>query len=335
MLRFGPLHISFPAIQAALSGYSDAPMRRINRKLGAEFTLCEVLLDQFVVAVSRRKAKLYMQVEADEHPVGAQLMGNEPEMFVSAALRLVDAGFDLIDLNFACPVKKVLGRARGGYLMSDPPAAAKIVQSVRQAIPDTIPLTIKLRKGFDDTPESTRKFHEIVDRSLDLGVAGVTLHGRTVKQRYTGLSDWNFVREVKERLVARNWPQIPLLGSGDLFTAETCVARMKETGTDGVALARGIIGNPWLFRDVRALLGGKPVPPPPTISEQREILEEHYRLAEELYDTKRASTTMRGFGIRYSLLHPEAEAVREAFVRQPWNAVLEKWYGCERIEDRG
>ena len=330
MLRFGPLYISFPAIQAALSGYSDAPMRRINRKLGAEFTLCEVLLDQFVVAVSRRKAKLYMQVEADEHPVGAQLMGNEPEMFASAALRLVDAGFDLIDLNFACPVKKVLGRARGGYLMNDPQAAARIVQSVRQALPDTIPLTMKLRKGFDDSAESVRKFHEIVDRSLDLGIAGITLHGRTVKQRYTGLSDWDFVREVKERLVARNWAHIPLVGSGDLFTAETCVARMRETGVDGIALARGIIGNPWLFREVRALMEGQPVPVPPTIRQQRDILQEHYRLAEELYGAKRASTTMRGFGIRYSQLHPQAETVREAFVRQPWNAVLEEWY-----EDRG
>ncbi|MCL2303968.1 MAG: tRNA-dihydrouridine synthase family protein [Planctomycetaceae bacterium] len=326
MLHFGPLSIAFPAIQAALSGYSDAPMRRINRKLGAEFTLCEVLLDQFVVAVSRRKAKLYMHLEEDEHPVGAQLMGSEPETFVSAALKLVDAGFDLIDLNFACPVKKVLGRSRGGYLMSDPQNAAKIVQRVRQALPDSIPLTIKLRKGFDDSEESVRKFHEITDRSLDLGIAGITLHGRTVKQRYTGLSDWNFVREVKERLVARNWGHVPLVGSGDLFTAETCLSRMRETGVDGIALARGIIGNPWLFREVRALMESKPLPAPPTIREQRDILEEHYRLAEELYGVKRAGTTMRGFGIRYSQLHPQAETVREAFVRQPWNTVLKIWY---------
>ncbi len=325
-LCFGSLKVSFPAIQAALSGYSDAPMRKINRKLGAEFTLCEVLLDQFVVAVSRRKAKLYMQVEEDEHPVGAQLMGSEPDTFVSAAQRLVEAGFDVIDLNFACPVKKVLGRSRGGYLMSDPKTAAKIVESVRRAIPDSVPLTIKLRKGFDDSEESVRKFHEIVDRSLDLGVAGITLHGRTVKQRYTGLSDWNFVRDVKERLVSRNWSHIPLIGSGDLYTAETCVARMRETGVDGVALARGIIGNPWLFGEVRALMKGEPLPLPPTIEQQRDILQEHYRLAEELYGSKRASTTMRGFGIRYSQLHPQAETVREAFVREPWNDVLEKWY---------
>ncbi len=325
-LCLGSLKVSFPAIQAALSGYSDAPMRKINRKLGAEFTLCEVLLDQFVVAVSRRKAKLYMQVEEDEHPVGAQLMGSEPETFVSAALRLVEAGFDVIDLNFACPVKKVLGRSRGGYLMSDPKTAAKIVDAVRRAIPDSVPLTIKLRKGFDDSGESVRKFYEIVDRSLDLGIAGITLHGRTVKQRYTGMSDWNFVREVKERLVSRNWPHIPLIGSGDLYTAETCVARIRETGVEGVALARGIIGNPWLFGEVRALMEGEPLPVPPTVQQQRDILQEHYRLAEELYGTKRASTTMRGFGIRYSQLHPQAETVREAFVREPWNDVLEKWY---------
>ncbi len=328
-MQFGNLDVRFPVIQAALSGYSDAPMRRIARRFGAEFTLCEVLLDQFVVAVSKRKSKLYFAA-SDDHPCGAQLMGSEPTQFVPAAQRLVDEGFDLIDLNFACPVKKVLGRGRGGFLMSDPKAALEIVEKVRQGIPDSVPLTVKLRKGFDDSPQSERNFFDILDGAVDLGIQGVTVHGRTVRQRYEGLSDWEFIRRVKEHLVRKNRSEIAVIGSGDLFTAETCLARLKESGVDGLALARGVIGNPWLFRDVKALWSGQPIPPPPSLEEQRETIAEHFRLSVELYGEKRAATTMRAFGVKYSLLHPNAEEVRQAFVRVKtaagWNGVLETYY---------
>jgi nifR3 family TIM-barrel protein len=327
-LRFGHLEVPFPVIQAALSGYSDAPMRHIARRFGAKFTFCEVMLDQFVIAVSKRKSRLYF-AEFDEHPVGAQLMGSQPEQFVRAAERLIGEGFDLIDLNFACPVKKVLGRGRGGYLMSDPRAALKIVETVRRNLPDSIPLTIKLRKGFDDSQESREKFFEILDGSIEFGVCGVTLHGRTVCRRYEGTSDWEFIRDVKRRLNERGRSDIAVIGSGDLFTPEICLQRLKESGVDGLALARGVIGNPWLFRDVAALLQGLPKPEPPTLCEQRDILAEHFRLAVELYGERRAATTMRAFGVKYSLLHPEMEKVRRAFVQvktvSDWHRVLEMY----------
>lgn len=328
-LRFGSLEIEFPVTQAALSGYSDAPMRKIARRFGAQFTLCEVLLDQFVVAVSKRKSRLYF-ADSEEHPCGAQLMGSEPSQFVQAAKRLVDEGFDLIDLNFACPVKKVLGRGRGGYLMSDPDSALEIVQTVRQGIPDSIPLTVKLRKGFDDSPESRNKFFKILDGSIEQGVCGFTVHGRTVRQRYEGESDWEFIRSVKEHLLDRGKSEIALLGSGDLFSAEICSKRFRETNVDGLALARGVIGNPWLFREVSAVLHGQACPAAPTIQEQREILAEHFRLSVELYGERRAATTMRAFGVKYSRLHPEAESVRADFVRvknaADWDHVLKTWY---------
>ena len=326
-LQLGMICLDFPVIQAALSGYSDSPMRKIARSQGANFTLCEVLLDQFVVAVSRRKAKLYMQVDSDDHPCGAQLMGCEPNMFVDAAGRLVEAGFDLIDLNFACPVKKVLGRLRGGYFMSDPDSALVIIEKVRQFLPESIPLTVKLRRGFDDSDESVVKFYRILDGAVELGVAGFTVHGRTVKQKYTGESNWDFLKNVKSHLVGNNHGEIAIIGSGDLFSAETCLKRMHETGVNGLALARGAIGNPWLFGEVRALFENRAFPAPPTIAEQRVVLLEHYQLSEELYGQHRASTTMRGFGIRYSMKHPNAEEVRNDFVRLPWLDVLNKWYG--------
>jgi len=328
-LWLGTFEIRVPVIQAALSGYSDAPMRKIARKFGCEFALCEVMLDQFVVAVSKRKSRLYF-ADSDEYPIGAQLMGSEPVQFVRAARRLADEGFDLIDLNFACPVKKVLGRHRGGYLMNDPKSALGIVSAVRQNIPDALPLTLKLRKGFDDSPESRKRFFEILDGAADLGICGITVHGRTVRQRYEGASDWNFIREVKQHLLAKSRPDIAVIGSGDLFTAEICKQRLSESGVDGLALARGIIGNPWLFREVSAVLCGLPKPEPPSLAEQCEVLAEHFQLSAELYGERRAATTMRAFGVKYCLLHPCSDQVRQDFVRvktaADWNDVLEKWY---------
>ena len=336
-LRQGTIEIRTPVIQAALSGYSDAPMRKIARRFGCEFALCEVMLDQFVVAVSKRKSRLYF-AESDEHPIGAQLMGSEPGQFVRAAQRLVGEGFDLIDLNFACPVKKVLGRHRGGYLMSNPKSALDIVSAVRQNIPDAVPLTLKLRKGFDDSPENRRRFFEILDGAVDSGISAVTVHGRTVRQRYEGESDWNFVREVKQHLMAKNRSDISVIGSGDLFSAEVCIQRLIESGVNGLALARGVIGNPWLFREVSALLNGQPKPEPPSLAEQREVLAEHFTLSVQLYGERRAATTMRAFGVKYCLLHPYSEQVRQAFVKVKtvgdWNGVLVKWYADSEFANK-
>ena len=332
-LRLGTIEVRVPVIQAALSGYSDAPMRKIARQFGCEFTLCEVMLDQFVVAVSKRKSRLYF-ADSDEHPIGAQLMGSEPTLFVRAAQRLVGEGFDLIDLNFACPVKKVLNRHRGGYLMCDPKSALDIVDAVRQSIPDTVPLTLKLRKGFDDTPESRKHFFDILVGAVDRGICGVTIHGRTVCQRYEGESDWNFIREVKEHLATKGRTDIVVIGSGDLFTAEVSVQRLLESGINGLALARGVIGNPWLFREVSALLFQKPKPQPPSLAEQRGVLAEHFRFSAQLYDERRAATMMRAFGVKYCLLHPCFMQVRQDFVRvktaSDWEGVLEKWYSEQR-----
>ncbi|MDD3585703.1 MAG: tRNA-dihydrouridine synthase [Thermoguttaceae bacterium] len=336
-LKLGSWRFDFPVIQAALSGYSDAPMRRLAKEFGASLTLCEVFLDQFVLNVSKRsKAKLYLAVRDSDHPCGAQLMGSRPEEFVLAAKRLLDFGFDLIDLNFACPVKKVLGRCRGGYLLSDPEQAMNIAKAVRNAVPDTVPLTVKLRKGFDDSPESQVHFRQILDGVVDLGFSGMTLHGRTVRQRYEGTADWDFVASVKRYLVEeKKMPQFPVIGSGDLFDPQTCLNRMIQTSVDGLALARGIIGNPWLFRQTRALFEGKELPPKPDLEEQKSVIEAHYNEVVELYGEKRASTVLRKFAIQYAALHPESEKVRMAFVmchnRKDWLQTLDKYYHGSRV----
>ena len=227
MLRFGPIELDSPAVLAALSGYSDWPMRRISRQLGASYTLCEVLLDQFVVNVTKgRKAKRYLRVDDEDHPVGAQLMGSEPGQFSAAAQRLVEAGFDCIDINFGCPVKKVLGRCRGGFLLSQPQTALEIVERVRDVVPPAIPVTVKMRRAMDDSSESRDRFFEIYDGAVRLGAAAVTVHGRTVRQGYQGNASWDFLRELKAYA-----PERVLLGSGDLFTAKACVDMLATTGS--------------------------------------------------------------------------------------------------------
>jgi nifR3 family TIM-barrel protein len=325
-LRLGSLTLDSPFVQAALSGYSDTAMRVIARRLGASYALCEVMLDYFILQVRDRPRNSHlMHVADEEHPAGGQLMGAEPEQFGPAATRLVERGFDVIDINFGCPVKKVLGRCRGGFHLSQPEVALEIVSRVRDAVPSHIPVTVKMRRGIDDSPESREKFFEIFDGVYERGAAATTVHGRTVMQRYDGPSRWEFLRELKQYAGSR-----VVLGSGDLFNAQACLDMLAYTGVDGVTVARGAIGNPWVFSQCRALAAGLPLPDPPTLYEQRDVVAEHYRLAEELYGAERCVPTMRKFGIKYSQLHPQHHAVREDFarVKQPggWRQVLERWY---------
>src|SRR6187401_1959064 len=172
----GHLQLASPFVQAALSGYSDWPMRLLARRHGASYTLCEVLLDQFLVAMkpNRNRNKHHLFLSDDERPVAGQLMGSEPEQFAAGALRLVEAGFDVIDINFGCPVKKVLGRCRGGYHLSQPATALEIVRRVRDTVPEHIPVTLKMRRGIDDSAESRDRFFEILDGAFASGVAGIT-----------------------------------------------------------------------------------------------------------------------------------------------------------------
>ncbi|MCA9269694.1 MAG: tRNA-dihydrouridine synthase family protein, partial [Planctomycetales bacterium] len=257
-------------------------------------------------------------------PVGGQLMGAEPHQFAAGAKKLVAAGFDVIDINFGCPVKKVLGRCRGGFHLGQPEVALEIVERTRDVVPDHIPVTVKMRRGVDDSAESRDNFFAILDGAFARGAAAATVHGRTVQQRYIGPSNWDFLREVKQHA-----PDRTILGSGDLFTAHDCLAMIEKTGVDGVTVARGAIGNPWIFQQARALAAGLPLPPPPTVWQQRDVIAEHFRLAQKLYGD-RCGPQMRKFGIKYSALHPQAESVRVAFAQvkdlADWQRVLAQHY---------
>lgn len=330
-LVIGGVEIGFPVVQAALSGYSDLPMRVIARRHGASYTICEVMLDQFLLALSKRqKTKHFLDIHPNEHPVGGQLMGAEPEQFSAGALKLVAAGFDIIDVNFGCPVKKVLGRCRGGFHLSQPEVAIDILRRTRDAVPDRIPVTVKMRRGIDDTDESRDKFFTILDGAIDAGIAGATIHGRTVVQRYVGPSRWEFLREVKSHV----GDSIKILGSGDLFSAEDCLNMIQQTAVDGVTVARGAIGNPWIFSQCQALAVGANLPEPPSLHQQAEVMREHFSLCEQTYASTRAPLLMRKFCIKYSQSHPDHEAVRVAMARirsrSDFEQVLQQHYRDDR-----
>ena len=328
-IKIGQVELQNPFVQAALSGYSDLAMRLVARRHGASFTLNEVVLDKSVVQKGKGQKKILRTVEPDHHPVGGQLMGSEPDEFARAARMLADAGYDVIDINFGCPVKKVLGRCRGGFLLSKPQLALQIVGSVLHAVGQEKPVTVKLRKGMDDSAESEKNFFTILDGAFELGAAGVTVHGRSVRQRYIGPSDWRFLLRVKKHVGEKL-----VFGSGDLFNAQACIDMMQHTGVDGVTIARGAIGNPWIFRDCLALASGKPLPPPPSITQQGETITEHFNESVRQHGERLASKLMRKIGIKYSELHPCSRNVRDAFVAirtvTEFQQVIKEWYDPQK-----
>ncbi|MCH5375442.1 MAG: tRNA-dihydrouridine synthase family protein, partial [Planctomycetes bacterium] len=192
-LRIGNVEIGFPVVQAALSGYSDWPMRVVARRLGAPYTLCEVMIDRFLKDLKdRSRTSHHLKISDEEHPVGGQLMGSKPEDFEAAARKLVAAGFDIIDINFGCPVKSAVRGCRGGYHLGEPDQALEIVRRVRDVVRAEIPVTLKMRRGIDDSQDSRDRLFTILEGAYDAGIASVTVHGRTVEQRYVGPSRWDF-----------------------------------------------------------------------------------------------------------------------------------------------
>lgn len=299
--------IGLPAVQAALSGYSDLPMRTVAREHGAPYALHEVVLDELVLQKGKLRNRI-LAVPEHDHPVGGQLMGSQPGTFGKAARELVKAGFDVVDINFGCPVNKVLGRCRGGYLLSEPDNALQIVDAVLQSVAGDAPVTVKMRRGYDDGPDAERAFFAILDGAFARGIAAVTVHGRTVLQKYVGPSRWEFLARVK-----RGYGDRTVLGSGDLFSPFDVLRMLAVTGVDGVTVARGCIGNPFVFEQVRALLQGE-APQAPTLRRQRAALRRHGELAERHYGAERALPKVRMHAIKYCQYHPEPVWARDQLV---------------------
>ncbi len=314
-LKLGSLTLDVPFFQASLSGYSDYTMRYFARRFGCPFALTDVMLAKSM-AEPRVLRKACFRPGIDEHPVGAQILGRTPATMAKAARDLVAVGYDVIDLNFACPAPKVLRRGRGGALLSDPDAVIDIVKAVRDTV--SCPLLAKLRIGTNHQPESQEKFWEIVARSVEHGVDALVIHGRTVTERYRGKADWDILARVKAK-----FPATTIVGSGDLFDPQATVELMKRTGLDGFIVARGAIGNPWIFRDLRCVWEDRPVPPPPDLAEQKAVILEHFHRVVCGYSEKRAIGYFRKFIVRYARLHPHRKQVTITLMKAETRAAVE------------
>jgi tRNA-dihydrouridine synthase B len=353
-MKIGPIQLSMPFCQAGLAGYSDRAMRLVARRRGCPYAVTEALLDTILLSGGQGLRKS-IDIDDEDHPTAGQLIGSEPDQMARAAVILHRAGYDVIDLNFACPVKKIKNKARGGHMLLDVQRGISILKTVRDTLPAGATTSISLRRGFDDSNESRERFEQIVEAAWEYGYASVRVHGRTVEQKYQGQSRWAVLKQVKQR-----YPDRTILGSGDVFTADDAVRMLRETGVDVVWIARGAIGNPWIFRHAEMLLAeGKDLGgeawgvgseknssvastpnssrpnaslhlQPPTIAEQREALAEHFSIAMQIHGESLAGRRMRKMGIKYSRFHPQAPAVKKEFISvqslRDWSNVLEQWY---------
>ena len=297
MLKLGSLQLDMPFIQAPLAGYTDHPMRILAKRFGCPLTFTGVMLDKIALHHKALK-KLKFQPMDNEHPVGAQVLGDDPEVMAQAAKKFIEVGYDLIDLNFACPAPKVLRRRRGGSLMRKPQFIRETFLRTRELV-DT-PVFMKIRIGYDKSETSEADFWAICENAANDGVDMIAIHGRTVCQKYRGKSDWTRIAEAKKR-----FPNLTIFGSGDVLSPETAVTRLNETGIDGVVVARGAIGNPWIFQEIRALWNSEEKPTPPSLTEQGQLMLEHFEMIRTFRTERKAVPYFRKFAAGYCKRHPE------------------------------
>ncbi len=327
-MQLGQLHIPSPFCQAGLAGYSDRAMRLVARRRGCAYAVTEALLD-IILLNGGHGLRKSIDINDEDHPTAGQIMGSEPDQLAQAARIMHQHGYDVIDLNFACPVKKIKNKARGGHMLRDVPRAVSILKAVRDALPPEAITTVSMRRGFDDSAESEDQFYQVFDAAFANGYAAARVHARTVEQKYLGTSRWPFLKKLKEQ-----YPNRTIFGSGDIFTAEDAVRMVRETAVDCAWIARGAIGNPWIFKHAADLLNDPlHAANPPTIHEQREALREHFAIAMEVHGEQLAGRRMRKQGIKYSRFHPQAASVKNEFIAvnslRQWTAVLDDWYNTD------
>jgi tRNA-dihydrouridine synthase B len=320
-LMLGDLNVGLPMILAPLAGYTDQAYRMLCRSLGAEYCATEMMLDKSLLISQKLRNRLVQPYQGDA-PLAGQLIGNEPEEMAAAAVELQKMNLDVIDLNFACPVRKAIGRRRGGHLMRDPDRVVAIVRAVIDAV--DLPVTVKIRKSFAEDDTTYDAMWQILEESFTAGASMVCVHARSVEALYRGRADWNVLARVKQ-----SYPDRTIVGSGDVLSAQAGIDMMEQTGVDGVLAARGVLGNPWLFRQFRDIAAGRE-PYMPSLAEQAQVMRRHFDHVVELYGESKGARIMRKFGIRYGQMHPTPKKLRVAFVEvknaKQWHAVIDKFY---------
>lgn len=242
-LKIGSLVLAHNVVLAPLAGITNLPFRLVCRRAGAAMAFTEMVSVNGLVREGVKTMAL-LKSSAEDRPLGIQLFGDKPADLAEAA-RMVEGYGDLLDINMGCPVRKVVGTGAGSALLKDPLQIAAIIRAVRSAT--GLPLTVKIRSGWQ-CGEST--YREVARIAQDEGCDAITLHPRSRSQMFSGQADWNQLRDIKQIV------SIPVIGSGDLFSAADCLRMLAETGCDGIMIARGALGNPWIFRQVEQLAAG-------------------------------------------------------------------------------
>lgn len=292
-----------------MAGVTDMVFRAVCRELGADVTFCEFASADGILH-SNPASKDLLELAPDEHPVGIQLFGSDPERMALAAREAAGLGPDLIDLNFGCPVKKVVKRNGGSALLCNVPLMEDIVRAVVSAV--DLPVTAKTRLGWS---AGQLNYLETTHMLQEAGACAITMHGRTREQRFGGVADWKPLAEMKE--IA----EVPIVGNGDVWCAEDYLRMKRETGCDAVMVARGAIGNPFLFEEITAAREGRPYRSP-DVDRVVEVLLDHMRREVELKGPRTGLNRMKRHFTSYLKGYPGVAALRkEVFAQDDWTVV--------------
>ncbi|MBZ0272162.1 tRNA dihydrouridine synthase DusB [bacterium] len=264
-LKIRDLDLGLGVLISPMVGVTDLPFRRLCRRFGADLTHCEMIAGPTLIAFKNGKIKHAMRIiatEPDERPFAVQLFGSIPDALAAGAAIAVEYGADLVDLNMGCPTRKVAGNGSGSGLLREPENARRCIAAIRAAAPG-VPFTVKIRAGWDPDNANAAEIARIAEGE---GVDSICVHGRFRSQSYGEAADWTHIRRVKQAV------SVPVIGNGGVMTGDDVRRLVDETGCDGVMLARGVLGNPWLIPEARAVLLGEPVPPRPRAMEKWEVV---------------------------------------------------------------
>ena len=297
-LKIGNVELENNLILAPMAGVTDLPYRLICRSMGCGMVVTEMVSAKAIL-YKNKNTKTLLEVLPQERPAAVQLFGSDPDILGEIAAQIEDGPYDMIDFNMGCPVPKIVGNGEGSALMREPKKVEQILSSMVRHVKK--PVTVKFRKGFNDTSVNAVEIAKIAE---SCGVAAVAVHGRTREQYYSGKADWEIIRQVKEAV------KIPVIGNGDVFQPEDAEAMLKRTGCDGVMIGRGTKGNPWIFSRTQHYLETGEILPGPSVAEIRDMILHHGSLLSQYKGEKMAMREMRKHMAWYTAGLPHSAALR-------------------------